>query len=62
MDKTFRHNRNARPNWRENVCNEGNANIVIGNENYLLRADGILMPAKKRQKPPDLRYFEQGPK
>ena len=62
VDKTFRHNRNARPNWRENVCNEGNANIVIGNENYLLRADGILMPAKKGQKPPDLRYFEQAPK
>ncbi|HLQ90571.1 MAG TPA: hypothetical protein VK148_11095 [Xanthobacteraceae bacterium] len=62
VDKTFRHNRNARPNWRENVCNEGNANIVIGNENYLLRADGVLMPAKKGQKPPDLRYFEQGPK
>ena len=62
VDKTFRRNRNARPNWRENVCNEGNANIVIGGENYLLRADGILMPAKKGQAPPDLRYFEQVPK
>jgi hypothetical protein len=62
VDKTFRRNPNPRPNWRETVCNEGNANIVIGNENYLLRADGILMPAKKGQKPPDLRYFEQAPK
>src|SRR5438094_4912248 len=33
VDKTFRHNANPRPNWRETVCNEGNANIVIGNEN-----------------------------
>jgi hypothetical protein len=59
VDKTFRHNPNPQPNWRENVCNEGNSQIVIGNENYLLRADGLLMPAKKGQKPPDLRYFEQ---
>jgi hypothetical protein len=34
-------------------------NIVIGKENYFLSADGLLMPAKKDQPPPDLRYFEQ---
>jgi hypothetical protein len=62
VDKTFRRNLNPRPRWRENVCNEGNSQIVIGNENYLLRADGLLMPAKKGQAPPDLRYFEQTPK
>ena len=62
VDKTFRRNSSAHPNWRENVCNEGNANIVIGTENYLLRADGVLMPAKKGQAPPDLRYFEPAPK
>ena len=28
-------------------------------ENYLLSADGLLMPAKKDQAPPDLRYFDQ---
>jgi hypothetical protein len=59
VDKTFRRNPNSRPRWRESVCNEGNSQIVIGNENYLLRADGVLMPAKKGQRPPDLRYFEQ---
>jgi hypothetical protein len=62
VDKTFRRNPNPRPRWRETVCNEGNSQIVIGDENYLLRADGLLMPAKKGQKPPDLRYFEQAPK
>jgi hypothetical protein len=62
VDKSFRRNPNPRPGWRENVCNEGNSQIVIGNENYLLRADGLLMPAKKDQAPPDLRYFEQTPK
>jgi hypothetical protein len=28
----------------------------------LLGADGFLMPAKKDQAPPDLRYFKQSPK
>jgi hypothetical protein len=45
--------------WTEFWCQEGNANIVIGKENYFLRADGLLMPAKKDQAPPDLRYFNQ---
>jgi hypothetical protein len=43
--------------WPETWCQEGNANLVIGKENYYLRADGLLMPAKKNQTPPDLRYF-----
>src|SRR5262249_22928697 len=59
VDKTFRRNPNLRPAWRESSCPEGNSQIVIGNENYLLRADGFLMPAKKDQAPPDLRYFNQ---
>jgi hypothetical protein len=39
-------------------CGEHNAQIVIGKENHFL-ADGFLMPVRKGQKPPDLRYFEQ---
>ena len=34
----------------------------IGNENYFMSADGYLMPAKKDQPPPDLRYFKQSQK
>jgi hypothetical protein len=45
--------------WREDVCAEGNAHVAIGKENYFLSADGLLMPAKKDQPPPDLRYFKQ---
>jgi hypothetical protein len=45
--------------WPENNCTEGNDNIAIGNEVYLLSGDGLLMPIKKGQKPPDLRYFNQ---
>jgi len=45
--------------WTENNCVEGNDNIAIGKEDYLLSPDGYLMPVKKGQKPPDLRYFDQ---
>jgi hypothetical protein len=31
--------------------------VKIGGENYMIGADGLLMPAKKGQKPPDLRHF-----
>jgi hypothetical protein len=33
--------------------------VQIGNEAYFLSADGHLMPTKKNQAPPDLRYFQQ---
>jgi hypothetical protein len=45
--------------WAENNCTEGNDNIAIGNEVYLLSGDGRLMPIRKGQAPPDLSYFEQ---
>jgi hypothetical protein len=45
--------------WREDICAEGNNHVRIGVENYYLSAEGLLMPAKKNQAPPDLRYFKQ---
>ena len=48
--------------WTENNCTEGNDNIIVGKEEYLLSADGYLMPANKGQKAPDLRYFDQAQK
>jgi hypothetical protein len=45
--------------WREDICAENNAHVGIGKEAYYLSADGLLMPAKKNQAPPDLRYFKQ---
>jgi hypothetical protein len=59
VDKTYRRNLNPRPIWRETSCTEGNNQIVIGKENYFLSGDGLLMPAKKDQPPPDLKYFKQ---
>ena len=48
--------------WVENNCTENNNDVSIGGQDYLLSADGLLMPAKKDQPPPDLRYFNQGKK
>jgi len=62
VHKTYRRNPNPRPSWPEPDCSADNAQIVIGKENYFLSADGLLMPAKKDQPPPDLRYFKQSQK
>ena len=43
----------------ENECSENNQHVVIGKEGYYMSADGYLMPVKKGQKPPDLRYFKE---
>jgi len=59
VDKTFKRSPNPHPHWGQFFCTEGNNQIVIGAENYFLSADGLLMPAKKDQAPPDLRYFKQ---
>ena len=50
------------PSWSEYVCNEGNQQVLVGKENYMISADGYLMPVKKDQAPPDLRYFNRPPK
>ena len=60
VNKSYRRERN--PIWIEAVCNEANPHLRIGKENYMLSADGYLMPAKKNQQPPDLRYFRQSAK
>jgi hypothetical protein len=57
--KKFRRNPDPRPIWLEYNCAEGNEQVVIGKENYFLSADGFLMPARRDQAPPDLRYFKQ---
>ena len=47
------------PVWLEFSCAENNPHIRIGGDNYYLSADGLLMPARKDQPPPDLRYFKK---
>jgi hypothetical protein len=59
VDKTYRRRPTAHPDWPEYYCTENNNQVVIGKENYFLSGDGLLMPAKKGQAPPDLRHFKQ---
>jgi hypothetical protein len=59
VDKTYKRNPNPFPSFSRVSCMEGTSDIVIGKENYFLSAEGLLMPAKKDQPPPDLRYFKQ---
>jgi hypothetical protein len=59
VDKTYLRNPNQYPNFSRVSCMEGSNQVVIGKDNYFLSADGLLMPAKKDQAPPDLRYFKQ---
>ena len=59
VKKKFHRDPNPRPVWTENVCGEGNNHVVIEKQDYVLSADGLLMPAKKGQAAPDLRYFDQ---
>jgi hypothetical protein len=58
VDRRYIHNPDLRAQWPEGFCVESNVNVVIGAENYVRGADGLLMPTKKDQPPPDLRYFK----
>jgi hypothetical protein len=57
--KKYRRVASPQPNWSESVCAENNPHVEINHEGYMLSADGLLMPAKKNQAAPDLRYFTQ---
>jgi len=54
--KSYRRERNAI--FSEVYCGVDNPHVKIDGQNYMLSSDGHLMPAKKGQKPPDLRYFK----
>jgi hypothetical protein len=55
VDKTYKYTHDR--DFVQNICAVGNNHVVIGKEAYYLSYDGLLMPAKKDQPPPDLRYF-----
>jgi hypothetical protein len=51
--------RDRNPIWIEDHCAENNQYVFIRGESYLKSADGSLMPTRKDQPPPDLKYFSQ---
>jgi hypothetical protein len=59
LTKNFNRDSNPQPVWHEFICAEDNPWLKIGKDNYFLSADGYLMPTRKDQPPPDLRYFKQ---
>ena len=59
VDKRYRRNTESQPVWLEYICEENNAHVSVGKEDYYMSADGYLMPTRKDQPPPDARYFKQ---
>jgi hypothetical protein len=57
--KIYRRAQYDRPVWHESVCAENNPHVEIAGQGYMLSSDGLLMPAKKDQPPPDLKYFKK---
>jgi hypothetical protein len=62
VTRKFERDPDPQPWWREVVCSENNQHVHIGKENYMISADGLLMPARKDQPPPDLQYFKPAQK
>jgi len=57
VNKSYRRSPDPRPEWDQFVCTENNNHVEIAGEGYMLGADGHLMPTRKGQPPPDLKYF-----
>jgi hypothetical protein len=60
VDKRYVRNHNLRADWPESVCTEYNAWVFIGREPYYLSPDDNLMPTRKGQLAPNLKYFKAG--
>jgi len=44
--------------WSEYLCTEDVSRVQVGDQIYKLSPDGLLMPVRKGQKAPDLKYFK----
>jgi hypothetical protein len=51
--------RERNPIWVEAICAEGTQHVRIEGKNFMLSADGELMPSKKGQELPNLRHFDR---
>jgi hypothetical protein len=56
VKRTYRRERH--PVWLETICGEVEPQVKIGPEEYYVTYDGLLMPTRKDQPPPDLRNFK----
>jgi hypothetical protein len=62
VTRTYRRTPQNPPFWSEYICAEDNRHVQIGDQNYVIDGDGLLMPVRKGQPPPDLRHFNPTPK
>ena len=62
VDKRYVREPVLRSQWAEPICAEASMLIGIGKEMYSVSGDGFLMPVKKDQMGPDLKYFRQNQK
>ncbi len=60
VTKTYRRDPKVKePVWHSAVCAADNSLVRIGEDAFYMSPDGYIMPIKKNQAPPDLRYFKQ---
>jgi hypothetical protein len=50
--------RQGEPEWLEITCQDDSRLLQVGDQSYKLSPEGLLMPAIKGQKPPNLKYFK----
>jgi hypothetical protein len=62
VNKVYERGPEQYPSWREENCPGVTRLVKIGNELYFKGADDRLMPTRKDQPPPDLRYFKPAQK
>jgi hypothetical protein len=60
--KTYRRSLAKFPIWTEQSCPEISSLVELGGQIYFKGAGGTLLPTRKDQPPPDLRYFKQSRK
>jgi hypothetical protein len=59
VTRSYRRNtQDPRPQWADFVCKPDPNRIQIGQQYYGLSPEGLLMPVRPGQKPPDLKYFK----
>jgi hypothetical protein len=48
----------TQPLWVDFLCTQDTSHIQIGEQYYGLSPEGLLIPVRPGQKPPDLKYFK----
>jgi hypothetical protein len=58
VKRSYRRDPKPQPVWTEHNCAEDNHHVRLGNENYVIDGNGLLMPVRRGQPAPDLRHFK----